>query len=186
MAARTLIVTNLMLSLGLALGFALPGAPRLPAAAPWRPGLYLIPVSAARFWPARAGQGQGAPQDGFGGLRRGFERIAAPPTTPAVLVQPRDTAADRRQMVVPSELLRQISQSHSFDRKFTLALDYAATNAPVTMLTPRNPYNQQILLGGPELLEHRATDLRVKLTPVNGLLFRVDRWWPDSGQGSAP
>jgi len=37
------------------------------------------------------------------------------------------------------------------------------------------------------LLEHRETDFYwVKLARVNGQLFRIDRWWPDSERVGAP
>ena len=185
---RTLIVTNLLLSLGLALGFALPGAPRLaPAAPPLRPGLYLIPALLLVFVLPALVKARVLHRMASGHYAGDTQRIAAPPVTPAVLVQPSEGPADRRQMVVPSELLRQIGHSVSFDPEFAQALDYAATHAPGTLLTPRNHNDQRFfLLGAPDLLKHRETDLWVSLAPLNGQLSRIDRWWPDSSQGAAP
>jgi hypothetical protein len=197
---RALIVTNLLLSLGLALGFSLPGAPRLGAPAPQRPTLYLIPVLVLIFGLPALVKAKVlyriAPWD----FASDTQRIAAPPVTPAVLVEPGDTPSDRRQMAVPSELFRQIGNSLSFDPWFTQALGYVATNAPGTLLAFRpgrklfiepNASGGALLgaaflmLGGPELLRQPETDLWVELIPVNGLLFKIDRWWPDSGRPRA-
>ena len=132
---RTLIVTNLLLSLGLALGFALPGVPRPAApAAPWRPGLYLIPVLLLVFGLPALVKARVIYRMESDGLVADTIRIGAAPGMPAVLVQPNESPPDRRQVVVPSELLRQIGHSVSFDPEFTQALDYAATNAPGTLL----------------------------------------------------
>ena len=93
---RVMIVSNVLLSLALALGFALPGAPR-PAASRGAEPTRSVPDPfrpSARVWPAGVGQGQGALQDGFAGLRIGDTmRIAAAPGTPAVLVQPSEISA---------------------------------------------------------------------------------------------
>ena len=186
---RTQIVTNLLLSLGLALCFALPGAPRPAApAAPSRLGLYLIPVVLLLVFglPAvvktRVLYKVASPDPTADTMR-----IGPVPGTPAILVQPKESAPDRGQMVVSSELLRQIGHSVSFDPEFTQALDYAATSAPGTLLVfGSSPRAGSLMLGGPDLLKHRETDVRVKLAPVNGLLFRINRWWPNSGQGGAP
>jgi hypothetical protein len=114
-------------------------------------------------------------------------RIAAVPVTPAILVQPSETTANRRQMVVPSEVLRQIGRSISFDPGLSEALDYAATNAPGTLLAPRpHPLGALYLLfGGPDMLKYPQSDIWIRFRRVNKLLFRTDRWWPDSGQGGA-
>jgi hypothetical protein len=161
---RVMIVTNLLLSLGLAIGFAHPEAPRPGPAGPWRgrPSLYIIPALLLVFGlPAlvKAGVLHRVPAGDYAGVT---QRVAAPPVTPAVLVQPGETSANRRLMVVPSQFLRQIGHSFSFDPEFVEALDYAATHAPATLLVHRNPLRsdyQQLLLGEPELLEHRETDL---------------------------
>ncbi len=185
---RTLIVTNLLLSLGLALGFALPGAPRPALAAPWRPGLSLIPVLLLVFGLPALVQARVIYRIDSADYTGDTQRIAAAPVTPAVLVQPSESPADRRQIVVSSELLRQIGHSVSFDPHFTQALDYAAAHSPGTLLVPRPSGTGalSLLLGGPELLERGETDFWVRLAPVNELLSRVDRWWRDSGQGGVP
>ena len=187
---RTLIVTNVLLSLGLVLGFALPGAPRLAPAVRWRPGVYLIPVLLLVFGLPALVKARVLYRMAQGDYTGYTQRIAAPPVSPAVLVQPNETPIDLRQMVIPSALLRQIGHSVSFDPGFTQALDYAAINAPGTLIIPmpRNLFGgNYILLGGPELLEHRETDFYwVKLARVKGQLFRIDRWWPDSEQVGDP
>jgi hypothetical protein len=186
---RTLIATNVLLSLGLALGFALPGVPRPAApAAPSRLGLYLIPVILLLVFglPALVKAkvlyrmvSEDLPADTMW--------IGAVPHTPAVLVQPSENPADRRQMIVPSELLRQIGQANGSDPEFAQALDYAATAAPGTLLATRLSHVgvgvSTLLLGGPDLLKHLESDVRVRLTQVNVRFFVIDRWWPDSGQG---
>ncbi len=180
---RTLIVTNLLLSLGLALGFALPGAPRLAPAPPWRPGLYLIPVLLLVFGLPALVKARVLYKVASLDPIADTMRIGPAPRTPAVLVLPNESPPDRRQMVVPSELLRQIGHSVSFDPEFTQALDYAATNAPETLLAIGW---DQFLLGGRDLLKHRESDLRVQIARANAILSRIDRWWPDPGQGGAP
>jgi hypothetical protein len=114
-------------------------------------------------------------------------RIAAVPVTPTVLVQASETTADRRQMVVPSEVLRQIGHGVNFDPGLSEALDYAATNAPGTLFAPRpHPLGALYLLfGGPDMLKYSQSDIWVRFRRVSTLLFRTDRWWPDSGQGGA-
>ena len=182
---RTLIVTNVLLSLGLALGFALPGGPRLASpVAPDRRGLYLIPVALLLVFglPALVKARvlyRMASRDPIADTMR----IGPAPDTPAVLVQPNESLPDRRQVVVPSELLRQIGHTLSFEPEFTQALDYAATNAPGTLLAIGWG---QFIIGGPDLLKHRESDLRVQIARVNAILSRIDRWWPDPGQGGAP
>ena len=182
---RTLIVTNVLLSLGLALGFAHPGAPR-PASsvAPDRRGLYLIPVALLLVFglPALVKARVFYKVASLGPIADTV-RIGPAPDMPAVHVQPNESLPDRRQVVVPSELLRQIGHTVSFEPEFTQALDYAATDAPGILLAIGWG---QFLLGGPDLLKHRESDLRVKFTRVNAILSRIDRWWPDSGQGGAP
>ncbi len=185
---RVMVISNVLLSLGLALGFAIPGAPRPGGpAAPSLLGLYLVPVVVLLVFglPALV-KARIIHRTSSFDYAGDAQRIAAPPVTAAVLVQPNENPLDRRQTVVPSELLRQIGHSVSFDPEFSHALDYAATNAPGTLLEPGFPFGgirKQILLGGQELLEHRESDLRVKLAPINGLLFRIVRWWPESGRG---
>jgi hypothetical protein len=189
---RVMIVSNVLLSLSLALGFALPGAPRpVASAALDRRGLYLIPLALLLVF--------GLPA--LVKIRMVYRkipenyasdtmRIAAAPVTPAVLVQRSENPADRRELVVSSELLRQIGHSVSFDAGFTQALDYAATNAPGTLLgvrkRPQGGFISPLLFDGSDLFKYRESDIRVRLAPVNESLFRVDRWWPDSGQGGAP
>jgi hypothetical protein len=181
---RTLIVTNILLSLGLALGFALPGAPQPAApAAPGRHGLYMIPVAFLLMFglPALVKAKvlhKAASLDPIADTMR----IGPLPGTPAVLVRPNESPPDRRQMVVPSKLLRQIGQSLSFDPEFAQALDYAATNAPGTLLAIGFG---QFLFGGADLIEHRKSDLRVQYVRANPILSQINRWWPDSGQGGA-
>jgi hypothetical protein len=185
---RVLIVSNVMLSLGLALGFALPGAPRPTAtAAPIRRGLYLIPVAVllvyglpslvkARVIYKAVWENRVADT-----LRLGADRRVA-----AVLVQPIESPEDRRQIVVPSALLRHIGHSISFDSGLSQALDYAATNAPGILLAPR-PYPMgalYLLFGRPDMPQHPQSDIRVAFSRVNTLLFRIDRWWPDAAQGA--
>ena len=129
---RTLIVTNVLVALGLTLGFALPDAPRPAASAsPVRFGRYLIPVVLLLVFgvPALVRAKmlyRMTPEDRVGDIMR----LGVAPRAPAVLVQPSESPADRRQIAVSSELLRQIGHSVSFDLGFTQALDYAATNAP--------------------------------------------------------
>jgi hypothetical protein len=188
---RVMIVSNVLLSLGLALGFALPGAPRpVASAALDRRGLYLIPLALLLVF--------GLPA--LVKIRMVYRmtpenyasdtmRIAAAPFTPAVLVQRSENPADRRELVVSSELLRQIGQSVSFDPGFTQALDYVATNAPGTLLgvrkRPQGGFISPLLFDGPDLFKYRKSDIRARLAPINDSLFHVDRWWPDSGQGGA-
>ncbi len=187
---RVMIVSNVLLSLGLALGFALPGAPRPAApAVPSRLGLYLIPVVLLLVFglPALV-KAKVLYRIVSEDLAADTMRIEAAPGTPAVLVQANDSPPDRRQIVVPSELLRQIGQANSFDPEFAQALDYAATTAPGTLLATRSsPVGaNSLLLGGPDLLKHLESDVRVRLTQVNVRFFLIDRWWPDSRQGGAP
>jgi hypothetical protein len=182
---RVLIVTNVLLSLGLALGFALPGAPR--QAAPFaagRRGVYAISVVLLLIFglPALVRVRVIYKTASINAVANTL-RIAAPPRTPAVLVQPNEFPPDRRKIVVPSELLRQIGHSFSFDPDLTQALDYAATNAPGTLLSIGWG---QFLFGGADLPEMRSSNLRVQYVRANPLLSRIDRWWPDSGQGGAP
>jgi hypothetical protein len=186
---RTLIVTNVLVALGLTLGFALPGAPR-PAASPSpvRFGRYLIPIVLPLVFglPALVRAKmlyRMTPEDRVADVMR----LGAAPRAPAVLVQPSESPADRRQIVVSSELLRQIGHSVSFDLGFTQALDYAATNAPGILLAPRpHPLGAlYLLLGGPDMLKHPESDLWVRFAPANVGLLQIDRWWPDSGQGGA-
>jgi hypothetical protein len=187
---RVLIVTNVLMSLGLALGFALPGAPRRSAPqAPSRSAPYLVPFVLLLVFglPAlvKARVTYRITSEDYAGDTL---RIAAVPVTPAVLVQPSETTADRRQMVVPSEVLRQIGHSVSFDPGLSQALDYAATNAPGTLFAPRpHPLGALYLLfSGPDMLKYPQSDIWIRFRRVNTLLFRIDRWWPDSGQGGAP
>jgi hypothetical protein len=185
---RTMIVTHLLLSLGLALGFALPDAP-WPTVhqARGRSALYVIPVLLLVFGIPALVEGKVLHRMNSGEYAGDTQRIAASPTTPAVLVQPNESTPDRSRIIVRPELLRQIGLTSS-DPDAIQALDYAATNAPATLLAPRNPFGgnfQQILIGGPELSEHLARDIWVKLAPVTWILFRIDRWWPDPGQGGA-
>jgi hypothetical protein len=117
-------------------------------------------------------------------------RIAAATVTPAVLVQRSEDPEDRRVLVVSSELLRQIGHSVSFDPGFTQALDYAATNAPGTLLgvrkRPQGGFISPLLFDGSDLFKYRKSDARVRLAPINESFFRVDRWWPDPARGGAP
>jgi hypothetical protein len=186
-----LIVTNGLISLGLALGFALPGASRRSAPqAPSRSAPYLVPFVLLLVFGlpalvrARATTYRIASEDYAGDTLR----IATAPVTPAVLVQPSGTTANRRQMVVPPEVLRQIGHSVSFDPGLSQALDYAATNAPATLFAPRpHPLGALYLLfSGPDMLKYPQSDIWIRFRRVNTLLFRIDRWWPDSGQGGAP
>jgi hypothetical protein len=179
---RTLIVTNLLLSLGLALGFALPEAPRPSApVSPGRRGLYVIPIVVVLMFglpalvKAKALYKVASPDFFADTMRIG-------PGTPAILVL-NESFPDRRQMIVRSELLRQIGHSVSFDPEFTQALDYSATAAPGTLLAI---VWSQFLLGGPDLLKHRGLDLRVQFARENPILSRIERWWPDPANGSPP
>jgi hypothetical protein len=188
---RVMIVTNVLLSLGLAFGFALPAAPRpaAPAAASQSP-VYVIPVVLLLLFglpalvKARVLYRIAVPD-----YIADTQRIAAPPVTPAILVQQSDTA-HRSLLVVPPELLLQIGHSVSFDPDFTQALDFAAANAPGSLLTRLAQRSfaggslTEILFGGPELLNQRGADLRIKLTEVSARFFRIDHWWPDpAGDG---
>ena len=179
---RTLIVTNVLLSLALALGFAVPGAPRPEvAAAPNRRPLYLMPFALLLVFglpalvKARVLYTMASPHPIANTIR-----IASVPRTPAVLVKPDEFPPDRSQIVVPSELLRQIGQANSYDLEFARTLDYMATNAPGTLLAIGWG---QFLFGGADLLKHRDSDLTVQIVRANATLSRIDRWWPDSGQG---
>jgi hypothetical protein len=186
---RTLIVTNVLLSLGLAIGFALPGAPRLASAAPpSRSGLYFIPVLLLVFGlPAlvKARVLHRIAPDGYAGDTL---RIAAPPITPAVLVEPSQRPTDRGQVAIASELLRQISNSVSYDPALAQTLEYAAMHAPGVLLAPR-PLGKGILymlFGGPDMLQDPQSNMWVRIAPINQHLHRVDHWWPDSSQGGSP
>jgi hypothetical protein len=189
---RVMIVSNVLLSLGLALGFALPGAPRPAApASSGRLGLYLIPAVLLLVFglPALAKARvlyRMTPEY----YALDTMRIAAAPVTPAVLVQPSENPADRSQIAVSSELLRQIGHSVSFDPDFTQALDYAAANAPGALLgvrkRPQGGLISPLLFGGPDLFKYRESELRVTFAPINGFLFRLDRWWPHPARGGAP
>ena len=109
---RVMIVSNMLLSLGLVFGFALPGAPRQVAPATLdRRALYLIPVALLLLF--------GLPA--LVKIRMVYRvtpenyasdtmRIAAAPITPAVLVQRSESPAERRELVVSSELLRHIGR----------------------------------------------------------------------------
>ena len=72
----------------------------------------------------------------------------------------------------------------------TQALDYAATNAPGTLLgvrkRPQGGFISPLLFDGSDLFKHRKSDARVRLAPINKSFFRVDRWWPDPARGGAP
>ena len=94
---RTLIVTNLLLSLGLALGFALPGAPRPPA--PRDAGtaqsihdsrVLLLVFGLPALVKAKVIHRMASADYAGDSLR-----IAAPPLTPAVLVLPGESPANR-------------------------------------------------------------------------------------------
>jgi hypothetical protein len=188
---RVMIVSNVLLSLILALGFAPPGAPRSVApAALDRRGLYLIPLALLLVF--------GLPA--LVKIRMVYRmipenyasdtmRMAAAPVTPAVLVLQSENPADKRELMVSSELLRQIGHSVSFDPAFTQALDYAATNAPGTLLSirkrPQGGLISPLLFDGQDLFKYRKSDIRVRLAPINEFFFHVDRWWPDPGQGGA-
>jgi hypothetical protein len=182
---RTLIVTNVLLALGLALGFALPDTPGPAAsAAPGGRGLYLVPLVLLLVFglPALVRNRvlyRMTPEDRIADTMR----LGA---APAVLVTPGGSIADRHQMSVSSELLRQTARDVDVDPKFSEALAYGATNAPGVLLAPR-PYPMgalYLLFGKPGMIESPQRDVRIRFTRMNKLLYRVDRWWPGPGQDS--